>query len=264
MITTPKIRYNLRDRGRKFNGQDRNYNVAKLVANINSPATQETVSTGGMLGYLGHMPRVRYGLEVGEAAVEGKNYVPIEPAFVTEYLHADSNGDVTHVARFLDTNSGNLAQKLWEEKVGGFSSAIDSARWALKGFDYVHNPNFLQNSFRGVTLDSIEDGGDMPLTLDEAVEAERMEMDGAIREVLAQLTAQRDALAAALDATKVENLELIGMLAKKGIEKPVLDQAFKRPAFGNKPNFKTMRLDPPMRDVREEHYDSICRLMGVR
>ena len=35
MITTPKIRYNLRDRGRKFNGQDRNYNVAKLVANIN-------------------------------------------------------------------------------------------------------------------------------------------------------------------------------------------------------------------------------------
>ena len=80
MITRPKIRYNLRDRGRKFNGQDRNYNVAKLVANINSPATQETVSTGGMLGYLGHMPRVRYGLEVGEAAVEGKNYVPIEPA----------------------------------------------------------------------------------------------------------------------------------------------------------------------------------------
>lgn len=262
MITTPKIRYNLRERGRKYNGSDRSYDVKKLVSNINSPATQETVASGGMLGYLGHMPRVRYGLEVGEAAVEGKNYVPIEPAFVTEYLSADSNGDVTHVARFLDTNSGNLAQKLWEEKVGGFSSAIDSSRWQLRGFDYVHNPNFLQNSFRGVVLDSIEDGGDMPLTLDEALEAERMELDGAMREVIAQLTSQRDLMAATLDSLKAENLELIGMLAKKGIEKPVLDSAFIRPVMGHR--VIHTRIHRPEPDRALEAYDSIRRMIGVR
>ena len=45
MTTTPTIRYNLKERGRKHMGQERNFNVRAICDAINGPACQERVST---------------------------------------------------------------------------------------------------------------------------------------------------------------------------------------------------------------------------
>lgn len=53
-MVTPIIRYNLKERMRRFNGTVRNFNIPKLVENINSPAMQERVKLGDLHGYYGH------------------------------------------------------------------------------------------------------------------------------------------------------------------------------------------------------------------
>ena len=154
-METPVIRYNLKDRGRQHTGQHRNFNIKAICDAINGPACQEMVASRGMLGFYGHLPRVRYGMAPVEGGIEGGKYAPVEPAIVTTYLKADYDGNVEHRAQFLDTAAGRLAAKLWEEKVGGFSSAIDQSRPEFYGFDYVAQPNYLNNSFRGIALDEI-------------------------------------------------------------------------------------------------------------
>ena len=62
-MQTPIIRYNLKDRGRSHTGQRRNFNIKAICDAINSPACQETVSARGMIGFYGHLPRVRYSLD---------------------------------------------------------------------------------------------------------------------------------------------------------------------------------------------------------
>ena len=80
MQQPPKIRYNLKDRGRTHTGQARNFNIPKLVAAINSDECQERVEARDMIGYLGHWPRVKFGLEATEGGIaEGKAHV-VEPA----------------------------------------------------------------------------------------------------------------------------------------------------------------------------------------
>lgn len=228
--TTPVIRYNLRDRGRQFTGQPRNFNVRAVCDAINSPATQEVVALRTMFGYYGHGPRIRFGLDAVEGGIHAGKYIPVEPAFITTHLKADYDGNVEHRAEFLDTESGRIAEKLWNNKVGGFSSAIDTARPAFHGLDFVLAPNFSANSYRGVALDDAEGGGyaapvmtyDAAYTLEQAERAQ----GGAMSALLDSVQAERLRTSAVIERLQMENEQLLSALARKGIKaSAVLDAA---------------------------------------
>ena len=225
-METPVIRYNLKDRGRQHTGQHRNFNIKAICDAINGPACQEMVASRGMLGFYGHLPRVRYGMAPVEGGIEGGKYAPVEPAIVTTYLKADYDGNVEHRAQFLDTAAGRLAAKLWEEKVGGFSSAIDQSRPEFYGFDYVAQPNYLNNSFRGIALDDAMGGNVGALTYDDIYAAEQDEQSQAVIAILDNINAERLTTSAVIERLQHENEQLLSMLAKKGIEpSAVLDAA---------------------------------------
>lgn len=154
-METGLIRYNLKDRGRKHVGQDRVFQIPPLIDYINGPACQESVKNHDMIGFYGHWPRLRYGLRPQEGGPSEKGTPEIvEPAFYTTFLKGYSDGTIEHKAKFLDTDAGKLASKLYTEKVGGFSSCIVDRTHTFYGFDYVLEPNYTTN--RGYTLDSIE------------------------------------------------------------------------------------------------------------
>lgn len=210
MTTTPTIRYNLKERGRKHMGQERNFNVRAICDAINGPACQERVSTRGMAGYYGHLPRIRHGMNPMEGVIDSGKYVPVEPAFVTTYLKADYDGNVEHRAEFLDTAAGKLAQKLFESKMGGFSTAIDTAKPEFFGLDYVIEPNFVNNSYRGVVLDSAS------MTYDDVMQAEVDEQTHGMIALLDSINAERSSSQAVIDHLQEENEQLLSMLAKTG------------------------------------------------
>ena len=156
---TERIRFNVKDRGRRFRGQDRNFDTVALARVINSPEVQERVKNRDLVGYWGHWPRVKFGLEPGEAAVVKGKVVNLEPAIVTTYLKAHEDGTIEHESEFLDTAPGRIAYRQYASRVGGFSSAINAPRRgsmqvpeSFHGFDYVKEPNYTVN--RGYTLDS--------------------------------------------------------------------------------------------------------------
>jgi hypothetical protein len=224
-METPLIRYNLKERGRKYTGPKRDFNIKAICDAINGPACQEIVASRGMIGFYGHMPRVRYGLKPTEGGIEDGRYVPVEPAIVTTHLKADYDGNIEHKEEFLSTDSGNLAAKLWANKVGGFSSAIDTVRPAFFGFDYVANPNYIGNSYRGVVMDDAFSGRAV-VTYDDALAAEREERDAAFLLLLDSLTAERDAANASIERLTEENEELMLLLTKRGIDpRAALDSA---------------------------------------
>ncbi len=225
-METPVIRYNLRERGRKHVGQPRNFNIKAICDAINGPACQERVATRGLVGYYGHMPRIRFGMNPVEGVLDNGKYVPIEPAFVTTYLKADYDGNVEHRAEFLDTAAGRLAAKLFDSKMGGFSSAIDTNRPEFHGLDYVLEPNFIQNSYRGVVLDDAMSGNIGELTYDDVYAAEKDEQARAMVVLLDSINAERETTGAVIERLQSENEQLLSMLAKKGIEpSAVLDAA---------------------------------------
>ncbi|PIQ55364.1 MAG: hypothetical protein COW02_03390 [Comamonadaceae bacterium CG12_big_fil_rev_8_21_14_0_65_59_15] len=211
MTTTPTIRYNLKDRGRKHMGQERNFNVRAICDAINGPACQERVATRGMAGYYGHLPRIRHGMNPMEGVIDSGKYVPVEPAFVTTYLKADYDGNVEHRAEFLGTAAGKLAQKLFESKMGGFSTAIDTTKPEFFGMDYVIEPNFVGNSYRGVVLDSAA------MTYDDVMQAEVDEQASGMIALLDSLNAERATTQAVISHLQEENEQLLSMLAKTGI-----------------------------------------------
>lgn len=215
-METPVIRYNLNDRGRQHTGQKRNFNVRAIADAINSPATQETVASRGMLGYYGHAPRVRYGMAPVEGGFEQGKYKVVQPAIVTTHLRADYDGNVEHRAEFLDTEDGALAAKLWKGRIGGFSSAIDTAKPAFYGFDYVAQPNFLGNSFRGAALDSAADAG--AVTYDSVYAIEQAEQAGghAMAALLDSIESERHATNAVIERLTLENEQLLSALAANG------------------------------------------------
>ena len=217
-METPVIRYNLKDRGRHHTGQKRNFNVRAIADAINSPATQETVASRGMLGYYGHAPRVRYGLAPVEGGFEQGKYKVVQPAIVTTHLRADYDGNVEHRAEFLDTEDGALAAKLWGNKVGGFSSAIDEGKPAFYGFDYVAQPNFLGNSFRGAALDSAGQAGVEGITYDAVYAIEQAELTSgmAMAALLDSIGAERHATNAVIERLTLENEQLLSALAAGG------------------------------------------------
>lgn len=245
-METPSIRYNLRERGRKHTGQSRNFNVRAICDAINGASCQEMVSSGGMFGFYGHMPRIRYGMEPCEGVIDGGKYVPVEPAFVTTYLKADYDGNIEHKARFLDTAAGRLCQKLWGEQVGGFSSAIDEAKPQFFGYDYVLAPNFLSNSYRGVVLDDAFGGGvPQALTYDDIYQAEKDEQSHGMMAIIDRMTIERNAASETIERLRSENDELLDMLAKKSLTPPSFDSGYVLPVA-----VKTDKADRLTRDTR--------------
>jgi hypothetical protein len=157
---TDLITYNLAERGRKHSGVDRSdMDIQSAINHINSASVQELVNSGDLFGYYGHETRARFGMSPPDSWVNSAGEtVPIVPAIRTIKLSANSNGDVTHKAEFLNTNEGKYSEGLYASKVGGFSSAIMRKRGSnglygvtgFYGFDYVRSPNY--NTNRGESL----------------------------------------------------------------------------------------------------------------
>ena len=219
MLKTAVITYNLKDRGRSFRGRDRHYDVAAIARAINSPECQERVKNRDMLGYYGHWPRVKFGLDPVEGALEKGKPAIVEPALVTVFLEARPDGTVSHQAEFLDTDSGKIAAKLFESKTGGFSSAIDERRPTFYGFDYVLEPNYTTN--RGYSLDSVND-----MSMEDVEAAIYGEQIRGRLTVLDSVTREREAAALTIEHLREENEELMSMLMKANggtAPRPALD-----------------------------------------
>ena len=176
-IKTGRIKYNVNNRGRAFRGKDRHFDTTALAKLVNGGACQERVAKGDMLGYYGHWPRVKFGMEPIEGGIVGGKAVAIEPAIRTTFLKAYDDGTIEHESEFLETEPGKAAARLFLSKAGGFSSAIDAPKRgnvnvpsAFYGFDYVLEPNYTTN--RGYMLDSVN--GEDGLILDQVAEYNAM------------------------------------------------------------------------------------------
>lgn len=202
----PLIKFNVKERGRKFLGQERNFDIKKLCDSINGPACQERVRTRGMLGYYGHAPRVLAGMDTVEGAVIKGKYTELEPAVLTTYVKMYPNGDFEHQSEFLDTDSGKRAAAMYADKVGGFSTAIKAGSYELSGIDWVFNPNFNDN--RPYILDSV-DG----LILDDIVGAMAHENAQFYDALLAKKQQYIEHLELSLNACQADNERLIDALA---------------------------------------------------
>lgn len=205
----PIIRYSLKDRGRIFGIPRDNINIKAIVDKMNGAECQERVAMRDIQGYLGHWPRVRFSLRPSTGGIADGKVHYIEPALVTTQLKAYQDGTVEHKTEFLDTDSGVIAGKMWDNKVGGFSSAIDLNNNEFFGFDYVTDPNFVKNSFRGVALDSAS------MTDDEIEAAAAAELNHAMLLVINQKDYALDQAHAALNNAVAENEELLSILATR-------------------------------------------------
>ncbi len=160
---TREITFNLKDRGRQFTGQNRtNVDYKQWIDLINSPATQEMINTGSMLGYYGHQIRMLFGLNPPETAILDGKQIHISPALRTVYMRADQDGNVTHRQEFLETPEGEHAMRQYKAKIGGFSAAHDYKKengivypTECCGTDYVLQPNYATNIGDGMLLDSV-------------------------------------------------------------------------------------------------------------
>jgi hypothetical protein len=229
-MAAPLIRYNLKDRGRQHTGQPRNFNIRAIMDAVNSPECQERVASRDMLGYFGHWPRVRFGMDATEGGISGGKVHAVEPAVVTTHLRAFDDGTIEHRTEFLDTAAGRIAARMFDSKVGGFSSAIDQMKPRFVAFDYVANPNFVGNSYRGVVLDDAINGSLGELTYDDVYAAEQAEQAQAIITLLDSANAERERANEVIERLSAENEQLLSMLARKGIEpSAVLDAAFVLP-----------------------------------
>ena len=212
MQQPPLIKYNLKERGRQYRGVERNFDIPVIVDSINGPATQERVKTRGMLGYFGHWPRVRFGMDPAEGGIADGKAHAVEPAVVTTHLRAFDDGTVEHQTEFLDTATGQLAARMYANRVGGFSSAIDPRKPELFGFDWVNDPNYSTNRGYDLVLDSVNSG---EMTLDDVLTAEHAEQVEAMNRLFEMMEAN---VRLALDSAsrfEHENRELLDLLEKR-------------------------------------------------
>lgn len=212
MQQPPVITYNLKERGREHRGVKRNFDIPAIVRAINSPACQERVRTRAMLGYYGHWPRLRFGLEPAEGGIAEGKAQSVEPAVVTVMLKAHPDGTIEHKTEFLETATGQLASRLYANRVGGFSSAIDTSKPEFFGFDWVNDPNYSTNRGYDLALDSVANG---EMTLDDVLLAEYAEQTSGMNQLLALLESN---MQLALDTTQrltQENSDLLDMLSRK-------------------------------------------------
>lgn len=221
---TEKITYSLKDRGRVASGIPRQYkSIDAIVRAINSAECQERVKNRDMLGYWGHYPRQRFGMIPIEGGwVDGKA-VRVEPAFVTVELSATKDGQVTHRAEFLPTETGELVAKLNEGRVGGFSTAIDESTSPVlfAGLDYVGMPNFTAN--RPYTLDSGVEGDSEYLAM---VAAARLVIDSGAAMFMPSDGLALNSAMKRISSLEAENAELLDALVRRGINKPTLDSGY--------------------------------------
>lgn len=221
---TEKITYSLKDRGRVASGIPRQYkSIDAIVRAINSAECQERVKNRDMLGYWGHYPRQRFGMIPIEGGwVDGKA-VRVEPAFVTVELSATKDGQVTHRAEFLPTETGELVAKLNEGRVGGFSTAIDETLSPVlfAGMDYVGMPNFTAN--RPYTLDSGVEGDSEYLAM---VAAARLVIDSGAAMFMPSDGLALNSAMKRISSLEAENAELLDALVRRGINKPTLDSGY--------------------------------------
>lgn len=216
-LKTPIIQYNLRERGRRYRGKDRNFNIKAIYDAVNSPECQERVANRDMLGFFGHWPRIRFGIDPKEGGIVDGSASAVEPAIVTTMLKAHPDGTIEHQTEFLDTDPGQIAQRMYMSKVGGFSSAIDPNKPAFWGFDYVNEPNYTSN--RGYVLDSAG------MSYDDVFLAEQAEQQQAILALLDSANNARDMALEAMERLQAENEELLSILASRGFSESVLDSA---------------------------------------
>jgi hypothetical protein len=219
------ITYNVRERGRKARGQDRNFDTVALARLINSPAVQEKVKHGDMFGYFGHWPRIKFGMEPAEGGIIDGKVVPVPTALRTIELSADNDGNITHRPEFLDTNEGRIAARLYQSKAGGFSSAIMSLPGTspaipsgFYGFDYVLEPNYTTNRGHKVVLDGAageEEQAEFMAMLD-SVMGEATQAAGLINALYDSLQSQHTLALETMGRMQAENEELMAMLARKG------------------------------------------------
>jgi hypothetical protein len=272
MQQPPMITYNLKERGRVHTGQERNFNIRALMDSINGPACQEKIKARGMLGYFGHKPRVLFGMEPVESGVVGGKYNEIEPALVTTYLEAFPDGTIKHQSEFLDSPPGKKAARMFANRIGGFSSAIDQGKNEFFGFDFVLSPNY--NFNRGFSLDSTSD-----LTFDQVLDEARTEEDEFWNTLINSKDAQIENISAALDSVQAENEELFSLLVKAGIDstaKPPLMPIFvaldsinrierDKSAFRSEaklPGFVELVSDDQVQS--ESNYNDILSQMGLK
>lgn len=238
-LITDSIVYNVRQRGRKHLGQDRDFDTVALAELINGPGVQEKVKHGDMLGYFGHWPRLKFGMATQEGGIDpstGKA-VSLPLAVRTVELGADNDGTITHKAEFLDTDAGNLARGLYTSKAGGFSSAIVPVMGtspmlakSFHGFDYVYEPNYTTNRGHKIVLDSI--GEDMAAIFD-AVMMQAAQAEGEMVLLFDSLHAQHMASLEALSRVSADNDWLIDRLAQKtGITREGVFDAISEDAEG--------------------------------
>lgn len=221
-LVTDSITYNVRERGRKFRGVERNFDTASLAKLINSPAVQEKVKHGDMGGYFGHWPRIKFGMEFTEGGVDRETgkAVALPAALRTIELSADAEGNITHRAEFLDTEAGQIAQGLYNSKMGGFSSAIDAmprtspaiAR-GFYGFDYVLEPNYTTNRGHKVVLDAVGSNPELAALLDGVLAQNAIEQDE-MAAIFDSLHAQHLDVLSALERASQQNDELLDMVAR--------------------------------------------------
>jgi hypothetical protein len=224
---TGVIKFNVTERGRKFRGQDRNFDTVTMAQLINGAEVQEKVKHGDMVGYLGHWPRIKFGMNPCEGGIVDGKAVALEPAIRTVSIKAFPDGTIEHEAEFLDTAPGKMAARMHASKTGGFSSAIDTRRIADKqsptgfyGFDYVLEPNFTHNRGYAVALDGVFDEE----SVFDAI-SEQQQLVAIFDGMFDQVQSAYDTLKAAFDTVCQENEGLIDQLAKIGRKKsePALD-----------------------------------------
>lgn len=162
---TGVISYNLNDRGRDFNGQDRDVDIVAAMRLINGPAVQELVRQGDVYGYFGHTFREKYGLNVPETVIEGGKVVVLEPNVRTVMIKCLPDGTVQHEQEFLNNAPGRIAGRLYDSKAYGFSSVFHAPEENGKrtpktfhGMDFVRAPNYNTNKGYDAMLDSVEPG----------------------------------------------------------------------------------------------------------
>lgn len=162
---TGVISYNLNKRGRDFNGQDRDVDIAAAMRLINGAAVQELVRQGDVYGYVGHTFREKYGLNVPDTVTENGKVVVLEPSVRTVFIKCMPDGTVEHEQEFLNNAPGRIAGRLYDSKAYGFSSVFHAPEENGKrtprtfhGMDFVRTPNYNTNKGYDALLDGIEPG----------------------------------------------------------------------------------------------------------
>lgn len=228
MLKTGIITYNLAERGRKARGQDRNLDLPMAARLINSPAVQEMVAQGDMIGWYGHWPREKFGINAVEGAVVNGQAVALVPAIRTVHLKAYDDGTVEHDTQFLNTAAGKIAARNWQSKVGGFSSAMltksiggKAVATTFAGFDYVLEPNYTANRGYSLALDGVAaDSPEHALLLDALERQQELEQAALM---LDSLQGQYDSLLASVAHLGQENEYYRERLIRAGVNLTVLD-----------------------------------------